>query len=80
MGVKVYQQGKGKPKQTNYEIDNDIFVSESPKNDVNWFRFIDSGVKRYNIVPKKKYINYGEWLAEPRQIRFFNNPKLFFAK
>ncbi|WP_286971933.1 Eco57I restriction-modification methylase domain-containing protein [Flavobacterium sp. UBA4854] len=80
MGVKVYQQGKGKPKQTNYEIDNDIFVSESPKNDVNWFRFIDSGVKRYNIVPKKKYINYGEWLAEPRQIRFFNNPKIILRE
>jgi hypothetical protein len=27
MGVKVYQKGKGKPKQTNFEKENDVFVS-----------------------------------------------------
>jgi len=80
MGVKVYQQGKGKPKQTNYEIENDIFVSENLKKEANWLRFIDSGIKRYNLISKQKYINYGEWLAEPRQIKYFNNPKVILRE
>lgn len=80
MGVKVYQVGKGKPLQTNYEIDNDIFVSETPKKEGNWMRFIDSGVKRYYYDGATKYINYGKWLAEPRNSKFFTSPKIILRE
>lgn len=75
MGVKVYQVGKGRPKQTSYEIDNDIFISDVPKGK-EWIKFIDSGVKRYDYTGTIKYIHYGDWLAEQRDIRYFKNPKI----
>ncbi|MBS0646122.1 MAG: N-6 DNA methylase [Verrucomicrobia bacterium] len=75
MGVKVYQVGKGKPRQTNYEIENDVFISDVQKNK-DWIEFIDSGIKRYNYNGSIKFIHYGEWLAEPREIKYFKNPKI----
>ena len=80
MGVKVYQIGKGKPLQSSYEIENDVFVSEDPSQEDNWMRFIDSGVKRYHYEGSKKYINYGQWLAEPRNPKYFTNPKIIMRE
>ena len=59
MGVKVYQIGKGKPKQTDFEINNNIFVSSEPKG-MNYFPFISKGIKRYFYEEKNEFINYGE--------------------
>ncbi len=75
MGVKVYQVGKGKPKQTNIEIEQNLFLSNEQK-DNSWLKFIESGIKRYHYTGGEKYIKYGEWLAEPRELRYFINPKI----
>lgn len=75
MGVKVYQIGKGIPKQTNSEIENNSFVSEISHTD-EWLPFIDNGIKRYENRSKHKFIKYGKWLAEPRDIRYFINQKV----
>ncbi len=75
MGVKVYQNGKGNPKQTSYEIENDVFVSKIKLNE-NYLPFISQGIKRYYYENKNEYINYGEWLAEPREIKYFKSKKL----
>ncbi len=79
MGVKVYQVGKGKPKQSSYEISVDLFVSEDKQSE-EWVKFIDSGVKRYEIEEYEKYIKYGEWLAEPRNAKYFFNPKIILRE
>lgn len=76
MGIKVYQIGKGVPSQSKFEIENDIFISEVPKKEGNWIPYIDSGVKRYRFDGTIKYVNYGRWIAEPRKIQFFTNPKI----
>lgn len=76
MGVKVYQVGKGKPKQTKKEIDSDCFVQDKPQGK-EWLYFIDSGIKRYQYSAQSlKFIKYGEWLAEPRDEKYFVNPKI----
>ena len=75
MGVKVYQKGKGKPKQTNFEIENDIFISNK-RTDRFKYPFISQGIKRYFYENQNEFIDYGEWLAEPRKLEFFNNPKI----
>ncbi len=75
MGVKVYQIGKGKPKQTDFEINNNVFISSESKG-INYFPFISQGIKRYFYEEKNEFINYGEWLAEPRDIKYFNTKKL----
>ncbi len=75
MGVKVYQKGKGNPKQTSYELDNNVFIS-STKNDKFNYPFISQGINRYIYYTKNEYIAYGEWLAEPRRDIYFDNPKV----
>lgn len=75
MGVKVYQKGKGKPKQTDYEKDNDVFVSNSPNEKFN-YPFISQGINRYIYYTQNEYISYGDWLAEPRKSKYFDTPKI----
>jgi hypothetical protein len=75
MGVKVYQIGKGKPKQTALEIKNNTFVSEE-KLDDNYYPYISQGIKRYYYQNKNEFIKYGEWLAEPREIKYFKGEKI----
>jgi adenine-specific DNA-methyltransferase len=75
MGVKVYQVGKGKPKQTEYEVANNTFVT-STKIDQNHLPFISQGIKRYFYEEKNEFINYGEHLAEPRNLKYFADEKV----
>ncbi|PJA07186.1 MAG: hypothetical protein COX70_07955 [Flavobacteriales bacterium CG_4_10_14_0_2_um_filter_32_8] len=75
MGVKVYQKGKGKPKQTDYEKDNDVFVSNLPNEKFN-YPFISQGINRYIYYTQNEYISYGDWLAEPRKSEYFDTPKI----
>ena len=75
MGVKVYQKGKGDPKQTKYEKQNDVFVSKV-QNEEFTYPFISQGIERYNYVNQNEYITYGKWLAEPRKLEYFDNPKI----
>ena len=79
MGVKVYQIGKGIPKQTSYEFQNDLFVSKTIKGET-WMPFVDSGIKRYYRDAEVKYINYGKWLAEPRELKYFLQPKILIRE
>ncbi len=75
MGVKVYQIGKGKPKQTNYEIENNSFISNKQDKDFN-LPFISQGIQRYFYKSNDEFIKYGEWLAEPRKKEYFEKEKL----
>jgi hypothetical protein len=79
MGVKVYQKGKGKPKQTAQDRKNDVFISEDPLDD-SYQPFISQGIKRYYYDDQGEYIKYGEWLAEPRNPRYFKGKKLILRE
>tara|TARA_R110002167_G_scaffold288850_1_gene493857 strand:- start:598 stop:3618 length:3021 start_codon:yes stop_codon:yes gene_type:complete len=79
MGVKVYQKGKGKPKQTNFEKENDVFVSNINDEKFN-FPYISQGIGRYEYETKNEFISYGEWLAEPRKSEYFENPKVIIRE
>ncbi|HOZ13378.1 MAG TPA: N-6 DNA methylase [Tenuifilaceae bacterium] len=79
MGVKVYQTGKGNPKQTSYEIDNDVFISKTQNETFN-YPFISQGINRYIYYSQNEFISYGEWLAEPRKNMYFDNPKVIIRE
>ena len=79
MGVKVYQKGKGKPKQTSYEKDNDIFVSKIKFTENN-YKYISQGIERYYYNNQNEYIQYGEWLAEPRKRIYFDSEKIIIRE
>lgn len=75
MGIKVYQTGKGKPKQTGKELEENAFITDK-KIDKNYYKFIAQGIHKYHYEDKNEFVKYGEWLAEPREFRFFDVPKI----
>jgi adenine-specific DNA-methyltransferase len=75
VGVKPFQVGKGIPKQTREIVDEKPFVIENtarPKGKY-WQPLLrGSLINRYvNFWDNNSWIEYGEWLAEPRDSKVF---------
>ena len=63
----------------NFEKENNVFVS-SIKNEKFNYPFISQGIERYKYDNQNEYISYGEWLAEPRSLIYFDNPKVIIRE
>jgi hypothetical protein len=78
-GIKPYQTGKGKPKQTREIVKEKPFTSYEYSE--GWNPLVrGTQINRYQIKWDSEYIKYGEWLAEPRDPQIFFNPKLFIRR
>ena len=78
-GVKPYQVGKGIPPQTKEIVKSKPFTGYEKKDD-SWLPYMRGrAIDQYTNKWKrsKEYINYGEWLAEPRLAEVFAGEKLF---
>lgn len=72
-GLKAYQIGKGKPKQVKKDVKERIF-DYNYKFDNNTYKYLDGkDVLRYAHNWRGKYLRYGNFLAEPRSLKFFSN-------
>jgi adenine-specific DNA-methyltransferase len=80
-GIKAYQVGKGKPPQTEKNRDEKPFTSEK-KLAKKWLPFYDGKhIGRYQLLWKENnWLNYGEWLAEPRKPSVFEGEKILIRK
>ena len=80
VGIKAYQTGKGKPKQTEHEKKNRVFHKTEKTND-NYYKYLDGcDVQRYFLGWSKEYINYGKHLAEPRALDLFKGERLLIRQ
>lgn len=70
-GVKSYQKGKGIPSQKGFESENKIYHSSKKLKDSHKPLIGGSEVCRYNLKWAKGFIDYGKWLAEPRNPEWF---------
>lgn len=67
IGMKPYQKGKGKPKQTEDDVKNRIFDAETQIDDSYKKLLRGSDISKYSIDWQSKvWIKFGENLAEPR--------------
>lgn len=75
VGVKPFQVGKGKPKQTREIVTQKPFVKENQEKPIGeyWLPLMrGSLMNRYiNHWQNNSWIDYGEWLAEPRNSEVF---------
>ena len=81
VGIKPYQVGKGKPKQTRQDVEERVFDSNIKLNSK--YRRILRGrdINKYIIAPvEDKFIKYGDWLAEPRPDANFEAPFKIFVR
>jgi adenine-specific DNA-methyltransferase len=73
-GVKFYQKGKGLPPQTEEIVKSHAFTHDIKINKNCKLILGGRDIDRFVLKPIDKYVEYGEWLAEPR------NPDLFSGK
>ncbi|GAA5528204.1 N-6 DNA methylase [Herpetosiphon gulosus] len=80
-GLKAYQKGKGKPKQDDQIMNTRPFTSDKKEND-DFYPFFEGGsIERYNTLwEDDNWINWGVWLAEPRNEKLFLGERLVFRK
>ena len=79
-GVKIYQKGKGKPAQKGYESEEKIFHSNQRIKDTHKPLIGGSGIRRYELDWKGAYVDYGQWLAEPRTPEWFSGPRILIRE
>jgi len=80
-GIKSYEVGKGNPAQTDKIRDAKPFTSET-KQGKEWRTFYDGKhIGRYQTLWKNNnWINYGAWLAAPRDPENFLGEKILIRK
>lgn len=79
-GAKFYQVNKGKPKQTRDIVDNHSYTHKNAINN-NCLKILEGkNVDRYSINFGEEYIEYGEWLAEPRRPEMFEGERILLGR
>ena len=84
-GVHAYRVGGfgksafGVGKQTQRDVDERPYHSDHPKLGYKPFVY-GKDLKCFTKVEPKEYINYGKWLAEPRDEKFFEGDRIYSRK
>ncbi len=75
-GLKVYQIGKGNPRQTDKQKRERVFHARNKKN-ASYGRYLDGiDVGRYHLGWSGEWLAYGDWIAEPRHSVPFTGPRI----
>lgn len=85
-GVHAYRtDGFGKSKygagyQTQKDYDERSYHSERKINKTYKIEVRGKNIFRYYHTDMGIYLSYGDWLAEPREIKYFNQPRIYLRK
>ena len=75
VGMKPYQVGKGKPKQTPEMVQNRVFDADTQVDDAYRRYLRGADIRRFAVTPvRERFVRYGPWLAEPRVAANFDAP------
>lgn len=75
-GVKIYENGKGKPPQSGNASKTKIFHSTEKIKVTHKPLLGGSEITRYSSKWKGGFVDYGEWLAAPRQAHWFDGERI----
>ena len=79
-GIKIYQTGKGNPKQTPEAAKNRIFESKTKVNKYYLPYLRGKDISKYSYQWNHEWLYYGEHLAEPRNITLFRGDRLLVRR
>lgn len=79
-GVKVYQKGKGKPKQDGTEAPIKKFESTETVNDSYYKYLHGKDISSFTYEEKVTFLNYGLHIAEPRTIELFKGGRVLVRR
>ena len=70
------ETGKGNPPQTD-EMKNQRIYHSDKKEGEGWYKYLEGkDVKRYQVDWSGRWVKYGNWLAAPRTIDLYQNPRI----
>ncbi len=79
-GVKIYENGKGKPPQNGNESKTKVFHSDKRISKTHRPLLGGSEIIRYTTKWKGGFVDYGEWLAAPRQPHWFDGERILIRE
>lgn len=79
-GIKEYETGKGKPAQTENDRINKVFNSDIKIDSLYKKHITGSDVGNYIINWKGGFLKYGEWIAAPRDSKYFINERIIIRE
>jgi tRNA1(Val) A37 N6-methylase TrmN6 len=79
-GVKFYQVGKGSPKQTKEIVENKVFSYTEKKGKNPKMVLEGKDIERYLVSWNGLWIDYGVWLAEPRNEDLFEGERILLRR
>ena len=79
-GVKLYECGKGIPPQTSETMRDRPFTKAGKCPDGWHALYRGENIARYILKPANEYVNYGKWLAAPREPELFSPVKLLMRR
>jgi len=79
-GVKFYQIGKGNPKQSKEIVENKKFSFTEKKGRNPKMVLEGKDIERYLVSWSGLWIDYGEWLAEPRNEALFEGERILLRR
>ncbi len=78
--MKFYQKNKGKPKQTKKIVEDHPFTHNSKVNNCCKKILEGKDIDKFWLHFGGKFIEYGEWLAEPRKAALFEGERILLRR
>lgn len=75
-GIKLYEKGKGKPKQESYFSKDKIYESNIQEDETYRKYLTGKDIDRYKYLWNNTWVKYGENLAAPRDEELFQNSRI----
>jgi adenine-specific DNA-methyltransferase len=79
-GIKEYETGKGKPPQTENDRIGKVFNSYEKIDDTYRKHIQGNEVNNYFLNWKGGYLKYGEWIAAPREAKYFAGDRIIIRE
>jgi len=79
-GIKEYETGKGKPPQTEDDRINKVFNSNEKIDEFYRKHIQGNDVNNYVLNWKGGYLKYGEWIAAPREPKYFEGERIIIRE
>jgi hypothetical protein len=79
-GIKEYETGKGKPPQTESDRVNKVYNSNQKLDEYYRKHIQGNDVNNYVLNWQGGYLKYGEWIAAPREPKFFEGERIIIRE
>lgn len=79
-GLQAYERGKGNPPQSAEDVKSHVFDREE-REDAQSVRYLGGkDVGRYQLSWSGLWMQYGTWLAQPRELSIFTRPRVLIRE